>query len=181
MKKILTPVLLLLSIKLFSQVNDSPYFDYQWHETEIINSVTNLGNYDLKIECYMEPWTQDNLQGEETWNFKTVSYGDTLSNDTIFDYPDYLIIQDINNYDNLELCWTFKIWNDYPNNNVLDPTTIEECYNINYEFTSVNDIIQSEVTNNNKIYDISGKEIMNIESVNYGQIYIKNGKKYIKM
>jgi len=186
MKYITNALLLFVTNILLSQVNDSPYFEYQWHEINIVESDEYSNLY---INCFMEPWTQQNLQGEETWQFKIILNGDTVLNDTIFHDPDFLLLEGINENDIITICWTFRIWANWPYEHDLDPLTDEECYDIYYngidwvqsngETLNVSEYVFNEVYNN-KIYDILGREIYDISTLPYGTIYIKNGKKFIR-
>ena len=116
-----------------------------------------------------------------------------MNNDTILESVGSTIIESINENDIVKLCWNFRIWADWPNSHPFDNQTLEECYEVfydgseweNYNGTIPNTLSISEISNNivndNKIYDIMGREINDINSLPIGSIYIKNRKKYIRI
>jgi hypothetical protein len=194
MKNLILITLTLLTTKIFSQptITWNPWFTHAFHDLNFIPNNDIENTWDLEILCWMTDESQLSLMGEETWQFIVSIDGDTLANDTILESVGYTIIESINQDEIVKLCWTFRIWGFWPNSHPWDPQSIEECYEVyyndyewvEYDGTNPNTLSINEINNynvnDNKIYDIMGREINNISSLPIGSVYIKNRKKYIR-
>jgi len=191
MKNLILITLTLITKTIFCQpVN--PWFNQQFHDLNFIPNNDVENTWDLEIICWMTDESQLALMGEETWQFVVSIGGDTLANDTILESVGSTIIESINQDDIVKLCWNFRIWSDWPNSHPFDIQTLEECYEVyyndyewvEYDGTNPNTLGVNEINNYNfyddKIYDIMGREINNINSLPIGSVYIKNRKKYIR-
>ena len=191
MKNLILITLTLITKTIFCQpVN--PWFNQQFHDLNFIPNNDVENTWDLEIICWMTDESQLALMGEETWQFVVSVDGDTLANDTILESVGSTIIESINENEIVKLCWNFRIWSDWPNSHPFDIQTLEECYEVyyndyewvEYDGTNPNTLGVNEINNYNfyddKIYDIMGREINNINSLPIGSVYIKNRKKYIR-
>jgi len=191
MKNLILITLTLITKTIFCQpVN--PWFNQQFHDLNFIPNNDVENTWDLEIICWMTDESQSALMGEETWQFVVSIGGDTLANDTILESVGSTIIESINQDDIVKLCWNFRIWSDWPNSHPFDTQTLEECYEVyyndyewlEYDGTNSNTLSINEINNYNvnddKIYDMMGREINDINSLPIGSIYIKNRKKYIR-
>lgn len=193
MKNLILITLTLITKTIFCQPVNNPWFNHQFHDLNFIPNNNIENTWDLEILCWMTDESQLSLMDEETWQFIVSVDGDTLANDTILESVGSTIIESINENDIVKLCWNFRIWADWPNSHPFDNQTLEECYEVfydgseweNYNGTIPNTLSISEISNNivndNKIYDIMGREINDINSLPIGSIYIKNRKKYIRI
>ena len=191
MKNLILITLTLITKTIFCQpVN--PWFNQQFHDLNFIPNNDVENTWDLEIICWMTDESQLALMGEETWQFVVSVDGDTLANDTILESVGSTIIESINENEIVKLCWNFRIWSDWPNSHPFDTQTLEECYEVyyndyewlEYDGTNSNTLSINEINNYNvnddKIYDMMGREINDINSLPIGSIYIKNRKKYIR-
>jgi hypothetical protein len=191
MKNLILITLTLITKTIFCQpVN--PWFNQQFHDLNFIPNNDVENTWDLEIICWMTDESQLALMGEETWQFVVSVDGDTLANDTILESVGSTIIESINQDDIVKLCWNFRIWSYWPNSHPFDIQTLEECYEVyyndyewlEYDGTNSNTLSINEINNYNvnddKIYDMMGREINDINSLPIGSIYIKNRKKYIR-
>jgi len=191
MKNLILITLTLITKTIFCQPFN-PWFNQQFHDLNFIPNNDVENTWDLEIICWMTDESQLALMGEETWQFVVSVDGDTLANDTILESVGSTIIESINENEIVKLCWNFRIWSDWPNSHPFDTQTLEECYEVyyndyewlEYDGTNSNTLSINEINNYNvnddKIYDMMGREINDINSLPIGSIYIKNRKKYIR-
>ncbi len=109
--------------------------------------------------------------------------------DTCFTYPNDSIVITLNENEVFEVCNYTLIYMDYPT--IVTSTCPVICIDMIWDGVFLNEYSETVtlnmeeigVVNNNpydKIYDIYGRELNNIESLPYGTIYIKGGTKYYK-
>jgi hypothetical protein len=115
--------------------------------------------------------------------------GSNSITDTCFTYPNDSIIITINKNEVFEICNYTLIYSNYPT--ALTTTCPATCVDmiwdgtLLYEYNETVSLMVEEMnyvnnTFDDKIYDIYGRELKNIETIPYGTIYIKGGKKYCK-
>ncbi len=107
--------------------------------------------------------------------------------DTCFTYPNDSVIFTVNKNEIFDICHYALIYSDYPN--TLSHVCPVNCVNMVWDGQSINEtnntvnVNEMNILNNinkSKIYDVRGRELNNVESLPYGTIYIKGGKKYCK-
>jgi len=174
---ILTLLLVLVTTpKIFSQV---PFWCTQVSIThEIIDNQLILKGYNTVSMEYQTDTTTF------VFNVNNEFYDIT---DTCFTYPNDSVIFNVNKNEIFNICHYALIYSDYPNSltNVCPVTCVGMIWDgiILDEYDGTISLGVEEVNNvsntfYDKIYDIYGRELTNIESLPYGTIYIKGGKKY---
>lgn len=177
MKYIINLILLLLSNTVFTQV---PFWCTQTSKTfEVVNS-------NLIIKGFVTE-SMENATDTTTFVF---SFNNGIYNiiDTCFTYPNDSVVFTINENEVFEICEYSIVYSDYITSTVtaLCPTTCNNMIWDGFDVYETDDFVNVGENNfimesgNNKIYDISGREISNIDELPYGSIYIKNNKKYYK-
>ena len=180
MKNNILTLLLLLVVtpKTFSQV---PFWCTQVSVTyEVVDDNLILKGYNTE--------NMENATDTTTFVFNFNSGTNNIT-DTCFTHPNDSIIISINKNDVFEICNYTLIYSNYPTSltTTCPVTCVEMIWDgiILEEYDDTISLGIDEVNNvsntfYDKIYDIYGRELNNIESLPYGTIYIKEGKKYYK-
>ena len=170
MKRILLAVLVLIGLQTQAQQSSAPYFC-----CDSITYWTDQGQgFNIGLDTSNIVHNPDSI---EVW-WAVCTNGLCYSGDGMYDYFPQVTVYDtlkvgydVYLYENgvAEVC-SREDWL------VFDQNTFSWVL-LNMLPTSINEIT-SNIINNNKIYNLLGKEVT---KVNVGQIYIRNNKKYIRV
>jgi len=166
MKKLLLAILVLFGLQTKAQINYCDSLSYTVVQgTQTLTTIGNASPFINMVDSIVWSWQACNATTCYSGSGDTATFTNILTTDTVkvcydayiyYDSSLYVcsqcdsLVYDVNSYS-----WVLM--------NMGNPTSIKE--------------IILETSNNNKAYDLLGREIFEIPK---GTIYIKNRKKYIK-